>query len=461
MAFNFGSFMGGFAQGVNQGKQIKGAFAEGDLAKEADKLNKKMADSGKVVADEGGGLSQAMPDLQSAQKFADYNNSIASQDAATFGGGLSSAPVTTVTQNPTYTRANYYSDMGSKAASLGLSDKADKYQQMADQQTNNDLNQQVQKQQITKNQMAIDQAKAAQESQQRLDSFYAGVDKAHQDASQNGGTLSWDQIQQMGRDAGLKPDEVLTAASKLTGLDEAGTKYTAGMRVAQFDKAYHTGGIQAVLDMYHTNPLFNDGNSIEAQTGKDGTVTLTSGGNKLFSGTNAEAAVFMRNQLTDPYSAVKFNMEVLQNNAKLQAAASKLKVDQANINQSNAAAAGSLANAAKARQETNNLKTAGAAGGLKPADIRLNTQAAVKQVLLATGLAKQDPLGNLFMQSADGKPASTSEQDIANLSAAAEAYVRQGVPPYQAAQQVIKDRAATRQAAQPPANRPPLSAFGK
>lgn len=435
------------------GNTIRGVMNESELSKESESLNKKMDDSTTYSAD-----GKTMPDRQTADNYAAYNNNIAAEDEATFGGGLSSAPKTTVDKAQTYTRADYYADMGRKASGLGMADRAERYQARSDDVRDKEwqrgrLEKSDQRAEeshtmgMEKGQIDLDRAKAEDESRKRVDGFYQAVNSAHEEAGKNGGTLTWDKIEEMARGAQLKPSEIITAASALTGMDEAGTKYTLGMRVAQFDKAYHSGGLDKAAELYNSNQLFDNGTDMEVKRGKSGAVTLMNGKTELFAGTESEAAVFLRNHLTDPISAVKFNMEVLQNRAKLRESESKVR-------ENDAQASNALASAGKHRAETGVIKQG---GGQKPDDVRQNTNAAVKQVLLATGLAKQDQTGNLFMQAIDGKTPGNAEQEIARISAQAEELVRQGVPPYKAAEQVIQGRSSKTPAPNP--NRKPLSHF--
>lgn len=375
MAFNFGSFAGGLASGYSLtsglAKNFSDASNERELSKESDALSKKMEDSTKYTANEGGGLSKAMPDAQTATNYADYNNKIAAEDEATFGtGALSSAPVTKIDKNQTYSRADYYSDMGRKASGLGMAARAESYQNRSEDIRDKEFNRarltasdqraaESHTQNMEKGQIDLDQAKTQQESVRRVDAFTQSVAAAREEAVKNGGTLAWGQIETMARGSGLKP-----AASTLTGLDDAGTKYTAGMRVAQFDKAYHTTGLDGVAKLYNENPLFDNGMQMAVQRGKDGSVTLMNGKTPMFKGTEPEAAVFMRSHLTDPINAVKFQMEVLQNHAKLRESDSKVRENDAQATSALASAANSRASAAKTGEETRVIRSGG--GALKP-----------------------------------------------------------------------------------------------
>lgn len=432
------------------------AVAERKLADESERLNKKMEESTSYSANRGALGNMAMPDQQTAENYASYNNKIAAEDEATFGGGLSSAPKTTVDKRQDYTRADYYADMGRKASGLGMPERGERYMRRSDEVRDRDWQRgRVEKadaraeeshgMQMEKGNIDLARAKDDDASRQRVDAFTQSVAAAHQEAAKKGGTLSWQQIRQMGDEAKLKPAELASSINALAGIDDAGAKYTMGVRSAAFEDAFNRGGLDGVAKLYNENPLFDDGVDMTVQRGDNGTVKLMRGDAELFSGTESESAAYLRSRLRDPMAAAKFNMDVLTHRAKLRETESKTRENEA---QASRALAGAAKDRADADVVTRN-------GGQKPDDLRQNVNAAVKQVLLATGLAKQDPMGNIFMQGDNDK---ANEQEIGRISAQAEDLVRQGMAPYAAAEQVIQGR-ATKPASNP--NRPPLASFNK
>lgn len=435
--------------------EVGNAIKERDLADESTRLNQKMEDSTTYKAN---GL--AMPDQQTAQNYADYNNKIAAEDEQTFGGGLSSAPKTTVNKEQTYTRADYYADMGKKASGLGMLDRAEAYDAKSEsvrdkEWQRNRINaadtraQESHDQDVAKGKIDLDRAKTEEESRQRIDGFNTALNDEYSTAMKAGKQMPLSRIKELAVEHKLRPEEMLKAYSNVVGMDEAeaGAILAARARIAK-DAA--RGGLDNMVNVYETNPLFNDGMKLEVKRGKGEQVTLLQNGQKLFAGSENGAMGYMLKWVVDPMSAFEYDAQV--RTAQLQQR--KLESE---IGENQAQQASALASAAKTRTETGILKT----GGAKPDDVRQNAQAAVKHVLLATGLAKQDNMGNLFMQAVNGQKGISAEQEIANLSAQAEELVRSGMPPFKAAQQVIQGR--QQQAAQPPVNpnRKPLSTFSQ
>lgn len=467
MSFFGKGFAGGLAAGAAVGRNWVNTYNEADdrrkkdeLAKESSVLGKKMEDSTVYKVKEEGGGALAMPDQSAAQNYADYNNKIAAEDEQTFGGGLSSAPRTAVSKEQTYSRADYYADMGKKASGLGLFDKAEVYSEKAENIRDKEWQrgrleksdrraEESHSMTMDKGKIDLDRAKADEESRKRIDGFNTALSDEYAAATKSGKPMMLSRIKELAAEHKLKPAEMLTAYSSVVGMDEAETGAVLAAR-ARIAKDAARGGLDNMLQVYETNPLFADGLKLEIKRGKDGQVMLMQNGKKLFAGSENGAMGYMLKWVVDPMSAFEYDAQV--RTAQLQQ-----RKTESEIGENNAQASSALANAAKTRAEAGVLK---AGGGIKPDDVRQNSQAAVKQVLLATGLAKQDQMGNLFMQAVNGQGAVSAEQEIADLSAKAEELVRNGMPPFKAAQTVIQGRAE-----KPPTNnnpnRKPLSAFGQ
>jgi len=451
-------FASGFAGGVSIGNSIRGVMNESDLAKESESLNKKMDDSTTFKAKEEGGGALSMPDRQTAENYAAYNNEIAAEDEATFGGGLSSAPKTTVDKAQTYTRADYYADMGRKASGLGMPDRAERYQARSEDVRDKEFQRgRLEKSDqradeshalnMEKGQIDLGRAKAEEEGRKRLEAFNTQLSSEYEAAMKAGKPLSMSRVKELALENKLGPQQIVSAYAGLNGIDEAETASIIAAR-ARAAKDAAGGGLDNMVQVYETNPLFNDGLKLEIKRDKAGKVSLLNNGQKIVSDVSEQHAMgYLLRYVSDPMSAIEFDMQVRSNLLKD-------RKTQSEIDENRAQQANALAGAAKTKAETAALKDG---GGQKPADVRQNVGAAVKQVLLATGLAKQDQTGNLFMQALDGKSDGNSEQEIARISAQAEELVRQGMPPYKAAEQVIQGRKAPAPAPNP--DRKPLSHF--
>lgn len=456
-------FAGGLAAGAALGKSWVNTYNEADqqrkgeeLAKESEALSKKMDDSTTYKAN---GL--AMPDQQTAKNYADYNNKINAEDEQTFGGGLSSAPKTTVNKDQTYTRADYYADMGKKASGLGMLERGEAYAAKAEDVRDKEWQrnridaadtraQEAHDQSMAKGKIDLDRVKSEEESRQLIDGFNNALSDEYSTSMKAGKQMPLSRIKELAVKYKLKPEEMLKAYSNVVGMDEAETGAVIASR-ARIAREAARGGLDNMVKVYETNPMFNDGMKLEVKRGKDGQATLLQNGKKLFSGSEQGAMGYMLKWVADPMSAFEYDAQV--RTAQLQQR--KLESE---IGENNAQQASALASAAKTRAEAGIIKT----GGAKPDDVRQNAQAAVKQVLLATGLAKQDQMGNLFMQAVSGQKGGSSEQEIADLSAQAEELVRQGMPPFKAAQQVVKGRKpAAAPATAVNQNRKPLSTFSQ
>lgn len=466
MGFSFGGFAGGLAKGWKMGSSLRESYDnkknEDELAKESESLSKKMADSMSYKAKEEGGGALAMPDRQSAENYADYNNKIVAEDEQTFGGGLSSAAKTSVNKEQTYTRADYYADMGKKASGLGMLERADSYAEKSENVRDKEwqrgrLEKSDQRaaeshdQSMAKGKIDLNRAKADEESRARIDGFNTALGDEYAASVKSGKPMMLSRIKELAVEHKLRPAEMLKVYSAVVGMDEAETGAVLAAR-ARIAKEAARGGLDNMLKVYETNPMFADGMKFDVKRGKDGQVTLLQrdNGKKQFAGSENGAMGYMLKWVVDPMSAFEYDAQV--RTAQLQQ-----RKTESEIGENNAQASSALANAAKTRAEAGVLK---AGGSIKPDDVRQNSQAAVKQVLLATGLAKQDQMGNLFMQAVNGQGAVSAEQEIADLSAKAEELVRNGMPPFKAAQTVIQGRAE-----KPPTNnnpnRKPLSAFGQ
>lgn len=438
---------------------VADAVREKRLSEESDRLNKKMEDSTTYKADQQGQGALAMPDQQTAENYAAYNNTIAAEDEATFGGGLSSAPKTSVKKEQSYTRADYYADMGRKASGLGFHDRADRYQQRAEQMEDRQFNRErtiaadqrateSHSMSMEKGQLDLNRAKAEEAERLRLETFNTQLAGEYEAASKAGKPLSFSRVKEIALENKLSPQQIVSAYAGINGIDEAETGSILAAR-ARAARDAASGGLDNMVKVYETNPLFNDGLKLEVKRDKSGNVTVLNGGRPIVEGVSEQHAMgFLMKHVVDPISAIEFDMSVRSNLLKNRETESKIKENEAQ-------ASSALASAARTRAETDIVKKG---GGQKPDDTRQNVSAAVKQVLLATGLAKQDPVGNIFLQGEDGK---SNEKEIARLGAEAEKLVRQGVPPYEAAEQVINRRAAPAPApaAAPKKDRPPLSSF--
>lgn len=357
-------------------------------------------------------------------------------------------------------------ETGSRKANHGLMrKKADVYQQHGMREESGSLRREARQgerqdsqdamaleqhgQQMKLGKLKVDEAEAAVASKQRVEQAFGDFNQrqAAGEFKNVGDVRKW------AADMKLSPDEqwqIIGAANKTdTAIMENVQK---SQQVAMRDAYRKSGGnLQKFLDLTYNdekNKLFADGRTAKVVRGKSGVQIVDSDGVVLATGADdTEAIAVLTKTLDDPLNAYEFQQKLMKHRMETRKTESEIR-------ENNAQAGSALASAAKTRAETGVIRQG---GGLKPDDVRQNTNAAVKQVLLATGLAKQDPTGNLFMQALDGKPGGSSEQEIARISAQAEELVRQGVPPYKAAEQVIQGRKAATPAPNP--NRRPLSHF--
>lgn len=364
-----GGLAGGFSNGYSMGRRIKGDMDQNELAKESDRLNKKMEDSTTYKADQQGQGALAMPDQQTAENYAAYNNTIAAEDEATFGGGLSSAPKTSVKKEQSYTRADYYADMGRKASGLGFYDRADRYQQRAEQMEDRQFNRErtiaadqrateSHSMNMEKGQIDLDRAKAEEEGRKRMETFNTTLAGEYEAASKAGKPLSFSRVMEIALENKLSPQQIVSAYAGINGIDEAETGSILAAR-ARAARDAASGGLDNMVKVYETNPLFNDGITLELKRGKDGKVTLLQGGNALVSDVSEQHAIgYLLKHVVDPYSAIEFDMSVRSNMLKD-------RKTQSEIDENKAQASNALAGASKTRAETVNLKAGGGDGKYK------------------------------------------------------------------------------------------------
>ena len=342
--------------------EVADAVQEKRLAEESERLNKKMEDSTTYKAN---GL--AMPDQQTAENYAAYNNQIAAEDEATFGGGLSSAPKTSVKKEQSYTRADYYADMGRKASGLGFHDRADRYQQRAEQMEDRQFNRErtiaadqraseSHSMQMEKGQIDLDRAKAEEEGRKRMETFNTTLAGEYEAATKAGKPMPLSRVKELALEHKLTPPQILQAYSGMTGLDEAETGSIIAAR-ARAARDAAAGGLDNMVKVYETNPLFNDGLKLEVKRDKSGNVTVLNGGRPIIEGVSEQHAIgFLMKHVADPIAAIEFDMSVRSHLLKERETKSK-------INENNAQASNALASAARTRAETDIIKKTGGKPG--------------------------------------------------------------------------------------------------
>lgn len=437
--------------------EVGNAIKERDLADESTRLNQKMDDSTTYKAN---GL--AMPDRQTAENYADYNNKIVAEDEQTFGGGLSSAAKTAVSKEQTYTRADYYADMGRKASGLGMLDKAEAYDAKAENIRDKEwqrgrLEKSDQRaaeshdQSMAKGAIDLNRAKAEEESRLRIDGFNTALSEEYSTAMKAGKQMPLSRIKELAVEHKLRPEEMLKAYSNVVGMDEAEAGAVLATR-ARIAKEAARGGLDNMVNVYETNPLFNDGMKLEVKRGKGGQVTLLQNGQKLFDGSENGAMGYMLKWVVDPMSAFEYDAQV--RTAQLQQRKLESEIGENQAQQSNA-----LASAAKTRAETGVIKQGG--GGLGDRkDYATLTGKGVNAFLERMG-AEKDALGNYKLNKAQ----QTMLRDT-DYNKEIDQMVRGGMSPYEAADAVFSklNKAAQASVAQKPVanpNRKPLSTFSQ
>lgn len=188
-------------------------------------------------------------------------------------------------------------------------------------------------QQMDLGELRVSEAKAAEASRVRVETFNA----AFAEAEAAGTIKSVGDIRKLAADHGLSPQEQFQIATAKVGLDETQTKSETMDRIKQFNDTWRKGGLKAVAEMYNTDPLFDNGKDIEIKSGKGG-VVLRSGGSEIFSGTEPQAAAFLQKQLVDPISAVSFAMEVGRYQMGMDKDAAAIRASDANVRESDAKA---------------------------------------------------------------------------------------------------------------------------
>jgi hypothetical protein len=346
---------------------IADAVREKKLADESALLTKKMDGSTTFTANQGEEAgAPAMPDQQSAQKFADYNNTIAAEDEATFGAGaLSSAPKTTVDKSQSYTRADYYADMGKRASALGMHDKAERYDLLSETARDREFNRtrleasdkrtaESHDQSMKKGDIEISNLERQQQDRARVDGFNAAISTEYEAATKAGKPMPFSRVKEIALEHKLSPTQMLTAYSEMNGIDtaEAGQAVAARARAAM---EAARGGLDNMVSVYETNPLFNDGQKLEVKRGKNGQVTLLQNGRPItdqpFQSEN-QATGFLLKYATDPMSALEFDMSIRKHQAGLRESESKTSENEAQTSSA-------LATAAKTRAETGVIKQGG------------------------------------------------------------------------------------------------------
>lgn len=392
---------------------VADAVREKRLSEESDRLNKKMEDSTTYKADQQGQGALAMPDQQTAENYAAYNNDIAAQDEATFGGGLSSAPKTSVKKEQSYTRADYYADMGRKASGLGFYDRADRYQQRAEQMEDRQFNRErtiaadqrateSHSMQMEKGQIDLDRAKAEEEGRKRMETFNTTLAGEYEAASKAGKPLSFSRVKEIALENKLSPQQIVSAYAGINGIDEAETGSILAAR-ARAARDAASGGLDNMVKVYETNPLFNDGLKLEVKRDKSGNVTVLNGGRPIVEGVSEQHAMgFLMKHVVDPISAIEFDMNVRSHLLKERETKSK-------INENNAQASNALASAARTRAETDVIKrTGGKPGSGSGYKVEAN------EVSAALGKPAVDERGRPIMDPMTGRQAfnrDTEEED--------------------------------------------------
>ena len=378
---------------------VADAVREKRLSEESDRLNKKMEDSTTYKADQQGQGALAMPDQQTAENYAAYNNTIAAEDEAAFGGGLSSAPKTSVKKEQSYTRADYYADMGRKASGLGFYDRADRFQQRAEQMEDRQFNREhtitadqrateSHSMSMAKGQIDLNRAKAEEAERKRLETFNTQLAGEYEAASKAGKPLSFSRVKEIALENKLSPQQIVSAYAGINGIDEAETGSILAAR-ARAARDAATGGLDNMVKVYETNPLFNDGLTLEVKRDKAGNVTVLNGGRPIVQGVSEQHAMgFLMKHVVDPISAIEFDMNVRSHLMKERESVSRIR-------ENNAQASNALASAARTRAETGVIKQAGGkpgAGGVYKVEANEVSAALGKPAVDERGRPIMDPM---------------------------------------------------------------------
>lgn len=209
-------------------------------------------------------------------------------------------------------------------------------------------------------QLNLDEAKAKAEQRAAMQKFEASVGAMRAQGVKPG----WDDLDRLATEAGMSQQSKADYLSRAYNMDELKTKARAQERAVLIDEAAQKG-LDAVVKVYDTHPLFDNG--IKGRVVRDkktGMVSVYDGDALVAQGANDNEVVAMIQQrVRDPIAAVNFEYQ-------MQKVKSGIKKDEADIAQSRASAAASGASAeahrANARQtglETKYMEKHGAKMG--------------------------------------------------------------------------------------------------
>lgn len=234
-------------------------------------------------------------------------------------------------------------------------------------------------------QLNLEKAKSEAEQRAAAQKFEASVGALRAQGAKPG----WDDLDRMATEAGMSQQSKADYLSRAYNMDELKTKARAQERAVLIDEAAQKG-LDAVVKVYDTHPLFDNG--IKGRVVRDkktGMVSVYDGDALVAQGANDNEVVAMIQQrVRDPIAAVNFEYQ-------MQKVKSGLKKDEADIAQSRASAAASQAHAA-ARADKKSAADAAVALA------REQYQAAGKPFSKATEQAIRTGVVNVFKEEKQG-----------------------------------------------------------
>lgn len=159
---------------------------------------------------------------------------------------------------------------------------------------------------------------------QRLEFFKA--DAAQLEAQ--GALKTVDDWRRLGAEHGLSPDQMFSFANAKMGLDELQTKQETTERIKLYDAAARQG-LGAVIQMYDSHPLFDNGKKMSVRQGRNG-IELYDGKVLVAQAANErDALALLRTHLEDPVKATALAYDIEKTRAAIRASDASAEKDRA------------------------------------------------------------------------------------------------------------------------------------
>lgn len=422
----------------------------------------------KAVSDELAGLKPHAPDAKQQAAFDAENAKMAAEDNALINDPAASGDMPVRTQGDyqygtpvtaPISEDERYARMEDIYRRHGFDDRADQYglraynikrdnKQDARQAIQDASAERMNALNATNLEMRNTEAAYQQAQREAAENFASAIATA----KANGEPLDFNTQMAVAGQYGVNQQNMQAAMIAANNLDKAEVERARDARIQKAATAAEKGGLNGMINLFNTDPDFNDSTSVSATKTKNGMVVLTrktNDGKVLHTSqpmTEQEAIVSSLTSLKDQTASLKMHMEIEDHKAK-----QALQKAQAY----NATQSGNLAGAQAAiQQELAAAKTAAAQARMEAVNAKSENHSkavndGVRQIALMHG-ATTDAFGNY---SYSGVDPDAYGSDIAMM----EKMVRSGIPPMEAANTIMRPRTKASAATKATENAAPVT----